>query len=178
MWAIVAGVLVAAVVTSVLWGCASYSRHYTDGTWPLSRDPRVPIIDGALRSVPADASASVAYTFDTHLTHRPKVYEFPVPWCNVNWGVRGEHLDDPSQVQYLVLDRELLDDPADPFGTARSNALLDDLLSYEFKVVSDDQGILVARRVNPPRHPLGETPPDGDCYPRASLDAFQLARPG
>jgi uncharacterized membrane protein len=178
MWAMVGGVLIAAAVSSVLWGCASYSRHYRDGTWPLGHDPRVAIMERAVKSVPADASASVAYTFDTHMTHRTNVYEFPVPWCNVNWGVRGEHLDDPAQVRYLVLDRELLDDPGDAFGSSRSQALLDDLLSYEFTVVSDDQGILVAKRVHPPRQPLGAMPPDGGCYPRAALDEFQPDRPG
>ena len=49
-----------------------------------------------MKSVPAQASASVAYNIDTHMTHRPAVYEFPVPWCNINWGVQGEHLDDPA----------------------------------------------------------------------------------
>ena len=46
------------------------------------------------------------YNLDTHLTHRPKVYEFPVPWCNINWGVNGEHLDNPDHVQWLLVDRE------------------------------------------------------------------------
>ena len=173
MWGLTSGVLVAAVVTSIVWGCAAYSVHYTDGTWPLSHDSRVTLIDQALQSVPADASASVAYTFDTHMTHRDQVYEFPVPWCNVNWGVGGENLADPSQVQYLVLDRQLMRDPDDPFGSSRSRALLDDLLSYEFTIVSDHDGVLVAKRVHPPQHPLGKMPPDGECYPRASLDQFQ-----
>jgi uncharacterized membrane protein len=178
MWALVATVLVAAVVTSVLWGCASYSRHYSDGTWPLGHDPRVAIMAKAVSSVPRDASASVAYDVDTHMTHREKIYEFPVPWCNVNWGVHGEHLDDPGQVRYLVVDRTLMNDPADPFGSSRSRALLDDLLSYEFRVVSDNEGVVVARRIHPPRRPPGEMPVDGECYPRASLDEFQPDRPG
>jgi uncharacterized membrane protein len=173
MWTMVAGVLAAATVTSVLWGCASYSRHYRDGTWPLGHDPRVATLAAAVRSVPVDASASVSYTIDTHMTHREKVYEFPVPWCNVNWGVRGEHLDDPADVQYLVLDRTQITDPAAPGGYGRNTALLDDLLSYEFTVVSDHDGILVARRVHPPRQPVGAMPPDGECYPRPSLDPFQ-----
>ena len=31
-----------------------------------------------------------------HVAHRDQIYDFPVPWRNVNWGVRGEHLDDPA----------------------------------------------------------------------------------
>jgi uncharacterized membrane protein len=178
MWAMVATVSAAAVVTSVLWGCASYSRHYSDGTWPAVHDPRVAILAAAVKSVPAAASASVAYTVDTHMSHRERIYEFPVPWCNVNWGVRGEHLDDPAQVQYLVVDRTQMEDPANPFGSSRSRALLEDLLSYEFAVVSENDGIVVARRVHPPRRPLGEMPPDGECYSRPALDRFQPDRPG
>jgi hypothetical protein len=163
MWTMVTSVLVAAVVTSVIWGCASYSRNYRDA-WPPAHDPRVAITAAAVRAVPPGASASVAYNIDTHMTHRAQIYEFPVPWCNVNWGVRGEHLDDPAQVQYLVVDRTLFED--DSFDSARSRALLSDLLSYEFRVVSERDGIVVARRVHPPRLPLGTMPPDKECYPR------------
>ncbi len=38
--AMVATVLVAAAVASVMLGCGPYSRHYRDGTWPLQLDPR------------------------------------------------------------------------------------------------------------------------------------------
>ena len=82
--------------------------------------------------VPAQAAASAAYNIDTHMAHRERIYEFPVPWCNVNWGVRGEHLDDPATVQYLVLDRNLVE-------RRRDRALLSDLLSGEFSIVSENQ---------------------------------------
>jgi uncharacterized membrane protein len=163
-------VLVAALVASVTLGCAQYSRHYHDGTWPLAADPTVGIKEAAVRSVPAQASASVAYNIDTHMTHRALIYEFPVPWCNINWGVRGEHLDDPAKVQYLVLERSLIGDP-------RDQALLSDLLSGEFAIVSQvstqDQDVLVAKRIRPPAHPLGVAPPPGECYARPALDRFQ-----
>jgi uncharacterized membrane protein len=152
-------VLVAAVVSSAMWGCAFYSRHYHDGTWPLSADPRAAIKAQAVASVPAPAAASVAYNIDTHMTHRTRIYEFPVPWCNINWGVRGEHLDDPAKVEYLLLDRRLIGDP-------RDRALLTDLLSSEFSIVSENQDILVARRVHPPARPRGPNPPEGGCSPR------------
>jgi uncharacterized membrane protein len=161
----VAIVVVSALVASVTLGCAQYSRHYRDGTWPLQPDPKVAIKADAVASVPANASASAAYNIDTHMTHRAAIYEFPVPWCNVNWGVKGEHLDDPASVQYLVLDRNLLGD--------RDQALLADLLSGEFRVVSDVQGILVAKRVSLPTRPRSQNPPEGQCYPRKSLNSFQ-----
>ena len=112
----------------------------------------------------------MAYNIDTHMTHRAGIYEFPVPWCNINWGVRGEHLDDPAKVQYLVLERSLIGDP-------RDQALLSDLLSGEFAIVSQvstqDQDVLVAKRVRPPARPLGVAPPPGECYARPALDHFQ-----
>ncbi len=148
--AMVALVVGVAVVTSMMWGCAFYSRHYRDGIWPLNADPRVAVKERAVSSVPAQASASVAYNIDTHMTHRAGIFEFPVPWCNINWGVRGEHLTDPATVQYLVLDRTLLTDP-------RDLTLLGKLLAGEFAVVSDDQDILVAKRVRPPAHPRERT---------------------
>ena len=50
-------------------------------------------------------------------------------------GGAGENLDDPATVQYLVLDRTIITDPHD-------KALLADLLSGEFAVVSENEGIL------------------------------------
>jgi uncharacterized membrane protein len=164
--AMLTAVLTAAVVASFALGCAQYSKHYKDGTWPGGADPRDAIRAAAVKSVPSQASASVAYNIDTHMTHRPSVYEFPVPWCNINWGVHGEHLRDPATVDYLVLDRTLINDP-------RDKALLADLLSGEFRTVSQASGVLVAERVRPPAAPAGESPPEGSCFARRSLNQFQ-----
>ena len=104
----------------------------------------------------------MAYNIDTHMTHRTRIYEFPVPWCNINWGVGGEHLDDPAAVRYLVLDRTLIND-------RRDRALLADLLRREFSIVSDDHGILVAKRVHPPRSLPARIRPRANASP-APLD--------
>jgi uncharacterized membrane protein len=165
-WSMLSVVLVCALISSYALGNAFYSKHYHDGTWPLNLDPRVAVRNQAVKSVPPQAAASVEYNIDTHMTHRPKIYEFPVPWCNINWGVRGEHLDDPSKVEYMVVDREATTDP-------RDLALLNDLLSREFTVVSDNEGIVVAKRVKPPAFPLGANPPAGKCFARPSLNSFQ-----
>jgi hypothetical protein len=89
-----------------------------------------------------------------------------VPWCNINWGVRGEHLADPATVQYLVLDRTVI-------TSDRDRALLRDLLSNEFAIVSDTQDVLVAKRVHPPARARGVNPPEGECFARPALDSFQ-----
>jgi hypothetical protein len=65
-----------------------------------------------------------------------------------------------------VLDRSLISD-------ARDQALLADLLSGEFRIVSESSGIVVAERVRPPTLPLGENPPEGSCFARPSLNRFQ-----
>ena len=92
--------------------------------------------------IPDNASVSATYNFVPHLTHRENVYEFPVPWENVNWGVEGEDLHDPATVEWLAVDRSLLDTPA--------LELLDHLLEREFRAELDALGVVVARRVEAP----------------------------
>jgi uncharacterized membrane protein len=142
--ALVAVLLVTSVVASYEWGPSPLSREYHRGWWPLQVDPRQGVNEAAIRAVPPDAAVSASYLYVPHLTHRERVYEFPVPWFNVNWGVRGENLDDPARVDWIVVNRELLD--------AESLSLLTRLLRDEFRVVSDRSGVVVARRVSaPPR---------------------------
>jgi hypothetical protein len=66
-----------------------------------------------------------------------------VPWLDINWGVNGEHLDDPGRVQWIVVDRRLL--------TPEGEVVLERLLRYEFAARSDRDGVVVAQRVHPPR---------------------------
>ena len=159
--ALVILVLVTAFVCTRMWGASPLASDY-DSIWPLRSDPRTALKTAAIAMVPSDASLSTAYNIAPHVTHREKVYEFPVPWCNINWGVDGENLDDPGQVQWLLIDRNLVTSP-------RDQALLDDLLSNEFAVVSEQNGIVVARRVHPGPQPPGPNPAPGRCYPRPSL---------
>jgi len=135
-------VLAASVVTTVAWGPSPVGVEYRRGWWPLETDPRQAVNEAAMREVPASAAVSASYTYVPHLTHRVRVYEFPVPWLDINWGVNGEHLDDPSHVQWIVVDRRLLDPNAE--------SVLQSLLKYEFRVRSDQQDVLVAVRVHPP----------------------------
>ncbi|HTD49419.1 MAG TPA: hypothetical protein VK771_02390, partial [Acidimicrobiia bacterium] len=134
--------------------------------WPLQPDPRVAARDEAIRKLPPQASVSTAYTIDTHLTHRPKVYEFPVPWCDVNWGLKGEHLDNPDQVQWLLIDRELVD-------SDRDKALLAGLLAHEFRIRFASDDIVLAQRIAPPVTPARGKPLNGQCFARPALKSFQ-----
>ena len=110
----------------------------------------------AIDLVPKDAAVSAPYNLVPHLTHRSKVYEFPVPWCNINWGVAGENLDDAAGVEWLILDRRLLGD---------NSALADDLLSTEFTVRFESLDIVVAERTQPAA-PRGVAPPQFRCEAR------------
>ena len=119
-------------------GSVAAVAEYHRGWWPLQVDPRQGVNEAADPAVPPDAAVSTSYLYVPHLTHRERVYEFPVPWFNVNWGVRGENLDDPARVDWIVVNRELLD--------AESLSLLTRPLRDEFRVVSDRSGIVVAWR--------------------------------
>ncbi|MDQ3898162.1 MAG: DUF2079 domain-containing protein [Actinomycetota bacterium] len=130
------------LASTVAWGPSPISTKYHTGLWVGRGDPSLAAKKGAVDLVPARASASVSFEFAPHMTHRQKIYEWPVPWRNLNWGVRGENLDDPGGVDWLVIDRLLL--------TSEDAELLDRLLAREFTVVSERQSIVVARRIRPP----------------------------
>ena len=159
-------VLFVAFLSTQAWGASPLAHGYRHGMWPLQYDPRVAVKAEAIRHVPSSAGVSVIYDLTPHVTHREHVYEFPAPWCNVNWGVRGEHLDDPGKVQYLLLDRPLV-------SSDRDKALLADLLASEFRIVYSRDNMIVAKRIKPTAYPTNKNPPEGACYPRPSLDPYQ-----
>lgn len=134
------------VVTSfgatVAWGPSPVSTKFRSGLWELTDSPRNEIKRQAIALVPENAPTSAVYYAVPHMAHRTRIYEFPVPWRPANWGVRGENLDDPAGVRWLLLDRSLL-------GT-EDKALLDRLLSREFAVRFEKDDILVAERIHPP----------------------------
>ncbi len=123
-----------------LLGPSPISRDYHSGIWPLQTETNAAAKDEALRLLPKNAATSAAYNLVPHLTHRTHIYEFPVPWRAINWGVDGEHLDDPSIVQWLLVDRSLLNDD--------DTALLNSLLRKQFRVRFEREGIVLAQRVS------------------------------
>lgn len=126
------------LAATIAWGPSPLGSQFP-GLWPLGDDPRLESKQAAVSMVPSDAPVSAAYYLVPHLTHRTKIYDFPAPWTAANWGIKGENLDDPSDVQWLVLDREVLGE--------ESRALLGRLLAKEFDVRFERSGILVAERV-------------------------------
>jgi uncharacterized membrane protein len=134
--------LATSIASTVAWGCSPISRDYRSGIWPLQPEAAGAVKDEALSLLPKGAPTSAAYNLVPHIAHREKVYEFPVPWRDINWGVHGENLDDPAGVHWLLVDRSLLN-PDD-------TTLLDALLRRQFKVRFEQEGIVLAERVEPP----------------------------
>jgi uncharacterized membrane protein len=139
---VVGVLLVSSFACTTTWGISPISHDYDRGYWPLHEDANHDAKERAIALLPKGAATSAAYNLVPHIAHRAKIYEFPVPWRDRNWGVKGEHLDDPAGVQYLLLDRSLLN-PAD-------DSLLTTLLRDEFAVRFEEGPIVLAERVRPP----------------------------
>jgi uncharacterized membrane protein len=130
-----------ALATTVAWGPSPVSVKYKSGLWPLGDDVRREAKRDALEMIPDGAPTSSIYYLAPHLAHRSKIYEFPAPWKPANWGVKGENLDDPADVEWLVLDRQ-------PLGE-EDKKLLESLLDTQFRVRYDRDDLVVAQRIRP-----------------------------
>jgi hypothetical protein len=135
-------VVATSLASTVAWGPSPLSTKFRSGLWPLSVDIRQGARERAVARIPARAPATVHYQFAPHMTHREKIYEWPAPWEPANWGVKGENLDDPADVQWLLLDTALL--------SAKDKVLFERLIGTEFTVRSEEQGIVVAQRTRAP----------------------------
>ena len=132
--------LVAAVAlaTSVAWGPSPVSTDYRSGIWPLESDSRLAAQERAVQLVPRDATVAASYNLITHLTHRRGAYQFPEPWRLFAWGINGEGMHDPKGVEWLAIDRTVLND--------EDRQLVDQLLDFTFTPVYERNDVVVARR--------------------------------
>lgn len=143
-------VAAAALATSVAWGISPLGTQYRSGYWPLHGNARQDVLDAAVGAVPEGAAVAATYYIVPHLTHRELIYSFPNPWIPANWGVAGvaphdpDHDHRPEHVEWLVIDTTT------HLPDSREERLLDRLLDREFEVVSEAEGIVVARRVAAP----------------------------
>ena len=138
-----AGVLGAAVATNIAWSPSPIGAEYDNGTWAKA-SPAHARLEHAVKLVPDGAGVSATYYLVPHLTQRERIYEWPNPWDQVYWAVRGENPHPPSGVDYLVLDTRLIGQDY--------QALFDSLTAPggEFQIVSQAPDLVVARRVRPP----------------------------
>lgn len=141
LWAVLGIVLAASVVSSVQWGLSPIGDEYRRGWWPLSAKPRLDTVRAQLDRVPPDAAVAATYNLVPHLSRRAEIYTFANPWVSRNFGIDGRPVRDPGDVEWLLVDRQVLD----PFD----DALLARILARgTFRVVSDADGYLLARRVD------------------------------
>jgi uncharacterized membrane protein len=138
---VVALVASMSLITSMMWGISPISKLYDTGYWPLLPSPRYAVEREALKIVPPQAPVSATYAYVPHLTHRPRIYNFPEPWKRVDWGVNGEGLHNPSVVQWIVVDRQVLN--------GNDRALVQQLLDTQFTTRFDKLDVLVAQRTAP-----------------------------
>jgi uncharacterized membrane protein len=144
---LVALVVATSVAATVAWGPSPIGTEYHSGIWPLQSD-RQTAKETAVSMVPDGSPISAIYNLLPHLAHREVIYDFPVPWRNVNWGVRGEHFPNPAGVRWIVVDlREISRD---------DRALLDSLTRHQFKIRFLRDDIFVAERVHAPPSPGAE----------------------
>jgi hypothetical protein len=69
------------------------------------------------------------------------IYTWPNPWITLHWGTGVEEPPDPSTVQWLVIDRQILGDSAPEFDRV--------LAEESWEIVFDQQSVLVAHRSSP-----------------------------
>jgi uncharacterized membrane protein len=155
--------LATALATSVVWGPSPIGIAYDDGFWPLEHSTRADDKAAALALIDDDDAVSATYNMVPHLTHRERVYEFPVPWCNINWAVSGEGLHDPEEVDWIVVDRFAQGD--------RDNELFDRLVLREFTVRFEHDGVVAAERAQPASPPWGPADEPGACREQPGVDA-------
>jgi uncharacterized membrane protein len=129
----------AALASNVAWSPSPISVNFHKGFW-LQPKPQDQAIDKAISIVPKNASVSATYNIDDHMTHRVLIYEYPNPWIVRFWGIRDTKPPDPSKVDWLVLDTRAI---------GNQPMLYKALLKTEFKLVFDEDGILVLHRVRP-----------------------------
>lgn len=131
----------AALASTVAWGPSPISVQYQRGYWPPANDPRIEVQREAVAVVPDGVPLAATYSQLPHLSHREKIYNFPEPWRRVDWGVAGEGLHDPNGVEWMVVDRRVLN--------SQDVALVDWLVSSgQFVPRYERDDMLVAERVD------------------------------
>ncbi|HLF99195.1 MAG TPA: DUF2079 domain-containing protein [Acidimicrobiia bacterium] len=132
--------LVTALMGAKDWGVSPWGDEYRlRGWWPGTGDPAIDTKRFAVTLIPDGDAVSATYSFVPHLSHRDLIYEFPNPYGERNWGIRGEKRHDPSKVRWLIADYRIMG--------AEDRAVFDSAIDdYEFEIVLERDGIVVARR--------------------------------
>ncbi len=136
--AVVSLLVLSSVMANHEWSPSPIGRQYKSGIWAQPQLKHAAINEAIKLLKPSDG-VTATYYIVPHITHRTYAYEFPNPFRVANWGVNGEDPPRKSTSTVLLLDVSLngSDDP-----------LYQDLVKPDgpFKIVFDEQGIVLARR--------------------------------
>lgn len=141
---LVAFMVLSSLVSGWYWGASQFSREPAYIGDPDTEYAMV--FREAIKLIPKDAVISVNYSVVPHVAHRAEVYEFPNPWYASNWGdasQEGQRLARADRVEYVLVSRDVsADSPQRP-------VLAELERSGEFKVIYEQLGIVLLRRVMP-----------------------------
>jgi uncharacterized membrane protein len=94
-----------AVATNLAWSRVPVTypgvvfRYYE----AYRKDPQFEKARSLLDRIPPDAVVTADYTTLPHISHRRRIYMYPNPFEVNNWGVDGENMHNPDDVEYIVL---------------------------------------------------------------------------
>jgi hypothetical protein len=141
--AVVAVLVASSVMANHEWSPSPIGRQYESGIWAQPQE-RHAAVNRALKLVKPSDGVTATYYLVPHLTHRVHIYEFPNPFVVTNWGINGEDPPNKNHTDVLVLDTTLNGDKEPLFEQLTAPG-------GKFKIVFDEDGIVVARRSRP-RH--------------------------
>jgi uncharacterized membrane protein len=140
-WIVLPWLAVCMYVSNVAWSPSPLGANY-DVAW-AQPSARHDLIREAMKLIPDDASVTATYGILPHLSHREQIYDWPNPWKMAYFGNDdGYRLPDPSEIEYIILDRRNVGDAEQP--------LVDSLIAPggEFEVLFDQDDLLVGHRVH------------------------------
>jgi hypothetical protein len=131
-------VAVSSVASAYAWGPASWSRR--PAALGDTHSPMIPFIREASAMIPPGAAVSSFYGWGTHLDHRERIYDFPVPWHAQNWGTfkeEGQRLPEADAVDYVIVPAAM---------EQKEQKILAELVMPSFEVVYRRGGVLLLHR--------------------------------
>ena len=165
--AMLSAVLTAAVVASFALGCAQYSKHYKDGTWPGDSEPEG-CDPGRGREVGPEPGVGQRGLQHGH-AHDPPARRVRVPGPVVQHQL-GRARRAPRRPGNGAVPRARPDADQRPAGQGAPGGSAVRRVPDRVRELGD---LVVAKRVRPPARPRGENPPEGSCFARPSLNRFQ-----
>ena len=113
-WVGVVAVGLSSLWSGYLWGPMPVSRHPT--IFAQSSAPYVADNRAIAKLIPPNAVVSAYYGYVPHIEHRTEIYQFPVPFRALYWGVRDEEGKPLTKlipkVDYVMVPTELGDEQA------------------------------------------------------------------